>query len=736
VDALEETAMRVPSYDNLQVGVASMPQPTFRPAVVDGGSARPARLPLENRPIQGVTIPDTSGQRIQQAGDQIQRVGQMMANMQIEAEKQVAQVRVDDALNRAKEAALRLTHDQQVGYKNIRGLDALERQDGKSLEDEYTENLVKEIRSIGEGLGTEAQRAMFSQRASDLATQFRSGLMQHASGEYRTYQLSVAEGVQATALNDIGLNYDNPKAVADAVDRIKANVYRQAQLNGKSAEWQEAKARSMTSGAHKVAMMAALEKNDVEYAQGYLAKFANDMEADDILQVRGLITKEMNARVGLTAASEVLQRAEPSSAPTDMDRAFNILIGTESGGRQFDRNGQPLTSSAGAIGIAQVMPNTGPEAAKLAGLKWDEQRYKTDPEYNRALGRAYFEKQLQDFDGRLDLAYAAYNAGPGRLKQAIAKSRKEGGEWLDHMPQETQRYVAKNMREYGDGKGRPKPPTFDDIDQALRNDPRLAGNPEAYKIARTDALRQFESQQKAKKQRDEEALSTALEMVEQNGGSYAMLPLAVRNAVPADKRDTVMSFAEKVAKGTPINTDPQTYYALSLMAADQPEAFGASDLRPYFDRLAPPDRKHFIDMQAKANKGEGSDIATATQQTNAMVQALGLKKEKAGVFHQQADIALMQAQREKGRSLTQEERQRVLDQLVLKGDIGGRWRDGYAFEARAQGRTFKPEFSDADRRKAAAALARAGNTSPSKQQIEDTIRRAYGISTGGATGTF
>ena len=75
---------------------------------------------------------------------------------------------------------------------------------------------------------------------------------------------------------------------------------------------------------------------------------------------------------------------------------------------------------------------------------------------------------------------------------------------------------------------------------------------------------------------------------------------------------------------------------------------------------------------------------------------------------------------------------------MIKGDIAGRWRDGFAFEARAEGRAFTPEFSDTDRRKAIAALNRAGNTKPTEAQIEDTIRRAYGIAPrlSGTTGAF
>lgn len=621
--------MRVPTYDNLQVGANTLPTPSFRPAVVEGAPARPARLNLDSAPIKGVNSPDIAGKELQGLGDNMQRLGQQMASYQIEAEKEVAQVRVDDALNKAKETALRLTHDQQAGYLNIKGINALERPDGRALEDEYTETLTKEIQTIGEGLGTDLQRQLFSRRASELATNFRAGIMKHSSGEYQTYQLSVAEGVQATALNEIGLNYSNPQVVGEAVDRIKANVYRQAQLTGKSAEWQEAKARQMTSGAHKVALMAALEKNDPEYAQGYMAKFSKDMEADDILQVRGLITKEMTARVGLTVAAEVVRKVEPTVNPTDSERAFNILIGTESNGKQFGKDGKPLTSSAGAIGIAQVMPTTGPEAAKLAGMKWDESRYRNDPEYNRALGQAYFERQLKDQGGDLAKAFAAYNAGPGRLREAVAKSRKEGGDWLDHVPAETQAYVAKNMREYEAGMGKPKAPTFDDIDNTLRSDPRLKNNPEAYKIARSDAERQFNDAKKAKTQRGDEAVNTALEAVEKNGGSYATLPLSLRNAIPPDKRDTVMSFADKVAKGQAIETDWNLYYELR----SDPQKLAAVNLGTFKDKLADAEFKQLVDLQTPKDASKTTVIRSAEEVLKSYMLQVGINptdKSKSG----------------------------------------------------------------------------------------------------------
>lgn len=118
------------------------------------------------------------------------------------------------------------------------------------------------------------------------------------------------------------------------------------------------------------------------------------------------------------------------------------IIRIESGGRQLDRNGQPLTSSAGAIGIAQVMPQTARETARAHGIQFDEHLYRTDPDYNANLGYLYFKDQYDAFGGDPIKAAAAYNAGPGAVQKALSRAQTEGGDWTQYLPAETQNYVA------------------------------------------------------------------------------------------------------------------------------------------------------------------------------------------------------------------------------------------------------------------------------------------------------
>jgi hypothetical protein len=132
----------------------------------------------------------------------------------------------------------------------------------------------------------------------------------------------------------------------------------------------------------------------------------------------------------------------PFSLPPAAEAIWGRMVTQESGGNQFNRDGSVLTSSEGAVGIAQVMPGTGPTAAKLAGLPWDPVRFKNDPNYNIALGKAFYAQQVRAF-GSPDIAAAAYNAGPKAIVSAMAKATSRGGSWLDYVPDETKDYVAK-----------------------------------------------------------------------------------------------------------------------------------------------------------------------------------------------------------------------------------------------------------------------------------------------------
>jgi hypothetical protein len=136
-----------------------------------------------------------------------------------------------------------------------------------------------------------------------------------------------------------------------------------------------------------------------------------------------------------------LQHLEQNENP-ELLALIDRQFGQESHHSQFGPDGKPLESSAGAIGYAQVMPKTAPEAARLAGLPWDEHSYRADPVYNKLLGIAYMSQQLRKYDGDVAKALAAYNWGPDRVDRALASA---GEAWTSHLPDETRNYIQKVM---------------------------------------------------------------------------------------------------------------------------------------------------------------------------------------------------------------------------------------------------------------------------------------------------
>jgi len=78
-------------------------------------------------------------------------------------------------------------------------------------------------------------------------------------------------------------------------------------------------------------------------------------------------------------------------------------------------------SSAGALGLMQLMPATAREVANTAGLRLNGNGDILEPATNIALGSRYLGKMLQDFGGNRILAAAAYNAGPNRVRRWVAE---------------------------------------------------------------------------------------------------------------------------------------------------------------------------------------------------------------------------------------------------------------------------------------------------------------------------
>jgi soluble lytic murein transglycosylase len=112
--------------------------------------------------------------------------------------------------------------------------------------------------------------------------------------------------------------------------------------------------------------------------------------------------------------------------------------------RQESRFQTEIRSSAGAMGLMQLMPATAKWVAKRIGMDSFQQSMVTDVETNIRLGTYYLRYVYDLLDDSPVLASAAYNAGPGRARQWRAATAMEGAIYAETIPlNETRDYVKK-----------------------------------------------------------------------------------------------------------------------------------------------------------------------------------------------------------------------------------------------------------------------------------------------------
>lgn len=549
---------RVPTYDNFQT------RPGLQPQVE-------ARVP---------NAPDVAGRQMAQMGQAVQGLGGEVGRIALDMQQQANQVKLNDAMNKAMQAQLRLTFDPAEGYTHLRGDAALTRPDGKPLSNEFDERLGKSLDEIEGTLGNEAQKTAFRQQAGQLRAQFQGKVTAHMAKEFGDYQISVQDGTIATARDQMALAWGDAGAVQQGVDAIKAAVAEKGRLQGWSAQQVDAGMREVLSPGHASVVASAVDAGKLDYAREYFK------------QVGAELTPQ--ARLQLT---KVLDAGDFEARTQD---AADRLLAKHEGDA--------------AAALAEVR-------ATMSGKDEDA-----------------IVQRIKAIDGERV-----------QMRERVQKDASDQG-WNFYA--RTGRLPAPSIVAAMDGK---------------------------------DAV-------------------------------------ALRRTAQAE--------AEARASKSEVKTDPSIYYALTLAAATDPK-FKQEDLRRYFDKLSPADRKHFIELQTKVNKpDESGDVSTLEQQKRQLVDSLKLDKVQAGVFSMEADKALRAAQAAKGNKLTDVERQKVLDRLVLQGETPGRvWGSNTvrAYQSQAEGRAFTPTWSDDQKRKATAALQRQGIKQPTEQQVDATLRAINGI---------
>ena len=150
---------------------------------------------------------------------------------------------------------------------------------------------------------------------------------------------------------------------------------------------------------------------------------------------------------GKEISSEPMTAGPAKSAKPAADKSDNqkpeaipqhhMIRGVESGNRDYDKDGKPLTSSKGAQFAMQVMPKT----SKDPGYGVKPAKDDSPEEYNR-VGKEYFYALKKHYNDS-EKGAAAYNYGPGNLNKVLSKAEKNKQDWRELLPKETKNYLKK-----------------------------------------------------------------------------------------------------------------------------------------------------------------------------------------------------------------------------------------------------------------------------------------------------
>jgi soluble lytic murein transglycosylase-like protein len=300
-------------------------------------------------------------------GDVLGGVADKYVDVFAQAKQRADVAQAQDASLQLSQISSDLLTNPDTGLLNMQGKNAL----GKGQE--YVQQFDSQAQSIAASLPDEQARNAFLQQAHQQRIQFQTTAVRHEVGQVRQYEAGMQEGT----LRSLAQQAISPGMFVPALMNARNSIIAYGKAHGQSDE--------------------EIESNFVQWREQAANRASEAWYTPTYQQIMGPEGK-----------------IEVTDTPSE-SQLFSAMIWQESGGNQYGKDGLPLVSPKGAVGVAQVMEDTGPEAARLAGVPWDRDKWLNDTRYNAKLGQAYFSAQMKKYDNNPVLAVAAYNAGPGAV---------------------------------------------------------------------------------------------------------------------------------------------------------------------------------------------------------------------------------------------------------------------------------------------------------------------------------
>ena len=228
----------------------------------------PDETALGERPIPQpstgiVSYRATSGQE-EVEGQAVAKFGDVVAKVANRYQDLFNTARAEDAFNKIRNAAIDLTVGEK-GFVNVKGADAVT----KPIFQDYTKRLQDASKLIESELTNNAQMEMYKKRYQVESTQYSEHLLRHRVQEGDAYAKQVFSSTNDTEIRGVTANWSSPNDVALSLERINANINREAERSGWSPEMIADAKLKAASIVHSSVIGQALASGNTAFAQQY-----------------------------------------------------------------------------------------------------------------------------------------------------------------------------------------------------------------------------------------------------------------------------------------------------------------------------------------------------------------------------------------------------------------------------------------------------------------------------------
>lgn len=634
--------------------------------------------------LRPVTDNRRTGPGAEAFGAEIGRATQGLGQSLDSAADVASRIADSQAETRVREADVALS--TRIQEELTTGPNALMKLQGQTFVDKAPEYL-KRIEDHAKELTSQPRNGLEARMLGDLTSR-RLAEARQQIGSQSVREAQFANKAAAAARTDVlaqgaAFNYRNAQAFQRGRSEMDAAIRDELHTKGIDDPLSFQAMRAEKLGIiHSYAVQDMIRLGETGAAQSWLDKAIIDREIDPAA------ASQLQTRLETAATEhEIGALVEGDQPPSIVDGTTTRVTPELRAAVRFQesRGNGMAVSPTGAKGVMQVQPDTGPEAARLAGLPWQPERMHSnrpeDIEYQQTLGDAYLGQQLKTFKGVTVAALAAYNAGPGMVQDWIDGTnltKKNPGKlklgdpavnprvWANAIPfSETKAYVAAITAKLGGSTRAPLPPgimNVADVEPWVKQFPVQDRDK-----ARSAAIAVVNRNRSAKAQREADTWD-AVQPYLRNGGNWTNIPKQLWNRVDPEHQTALM---EAERKGTDRVTSPEALDGLMAIMERDPQGFADMDLLKAAPDFSRSDFEQIRMWQHQARTGTGewkrpvAQYSSITRLAPAIVPPSMLKSTG------KADLAQLKARWYEAMKLKQDTQKEPLTDDEI-GDIGAR----------------------------------------------------------------